>query len=163
MKRASIMLAAYIRTLQINFFAVAVETAKGVEIAIIAPDTMIDCVECDAPVVERRKGEMFARVKRLYTATKALPYYKPVARFETPYKSVKDIPVHKDMRARGLEIVVCEALNNAGDCAIHTGDDVSKVDIISEMFGNIEVKFGTGRLYYAGDTKKAKSKKGAKK
>lgn len=158
MKRASIMLAAYIRALQINFFAVAVETVKGVEVAIVAPDTMVDCVENDSPVIERRKGEMFARVKRLYTATKTLPYYKPVARFETPYKSVKEIPVHKDMRARGLEIVVCEALNNAGDCAVHTGDDVSKVDVVSEMFGNIETKFGTGRLYYAGEAKKTKKK-----
>lgn len=156
------MLASYIRVLQVNFFAVAVETAKGVEVAIVAPDIMIDCVEHDAPTIERRKGEMFARVKRLYTATKVLPYYKPVARFETPYKSVKDIPVHKSMRARGLEIVVCDALNNAGDSAVHTGDDISKVDVISTMFGNIEVKFGTGRLYYAGDTSKAK-KRGAKK
>jgi len=161
MKRASIMLTAYIRALQINFFAVAVETAKGVEVAIVAPDVMTDCVEFEAPVIERRKGEMFARVKRLYTATKVLPYYKPVARFETPYKSVKDIPIHKNMKARGLELVVCDALNRAGDDAIHTGDDVSKVDVLSRLFGNIEVKFGTGRLYYAGG-KKPKGK-GAKK
>lgn len=162
MKRASIMLASYIRILQINFFAVAVETAKGVEVAIVAPDTMINCVEIDAPVIERRKGELFARVKRLYTATKVLPYYKPVARFETPYKSVKDIPVHKDMRARGLEIVVCEALNAAGDVATHTGDDITKVDVISKLFGNIEVKFGTGRLYHASG-KNPKKKRGGKK
>ena len=160
MKKASIMLASYIRVLQVNFFAVAVETAKGVEVAIVAPDTMINCVESSAPVIERRKGELFARVKRLYTATKVLPYYKPVARFETPYKSVKDIPVHRDMKARGLEIVVCNALNSAGDIATHTGDDVFKVDVISKMFGNVEVKFGTGRLYYAGN---AKGKKGKKK
>lgn len=161
MKRASIMLTAYIRALQINFFAVAVETAKCVEIAIVAPDIMVDCVESDAPVIERRKGEMFARVKRLYTATKALPYYRPVARFETPYKSIKDIPIHKNMKARGLELVVCNALNAAGDSAVHTGDDISKVDVISMMFGNVECKLGTGRLYHAGG-KNPKGKKAKK-
>lgn len=159
MKRASIMLTAYIRALQINFFAVPVETAKGVEIAITAPDILIDCVENDAPTIERRKGEMFARLKRLYTATKVLPYYRPVARFETPYKSVKDFPVHKGMRARGFEIVVCDALNSAGDKAEHTGDDIGKADIISEMFGNVECKTGTGKLYYAGENNKKGGKK----
>ena len=161
MKRATILLTAYIRALQIDNFAVAVETAKGVEIAIVAPNTMIDCVEFDAPVIERRKGELFARVKRLYTATKVLPYYRPIARFETPYKSVKDIPIYKNMRARGLELVVCAALVKAGDTATHTGNDISKVDVISAMFGNVECKFGTGRLYHAGG-KNPKGKKAKK-
>ena len=159
MRRASIMLAAYIRALHINFFAVPVETAQGVEIAITAPDIMINCVETNAPTIERRKGEMFARLKRLYTATKVLPYYRPVARFSTPYKSVKDFPVHKGMRARGFELVVCDALNAAGDHAEHTGDDIGKADVISQMFGNIECKTGTGKLYYAGEKKGKDGKK----
>ena len=161
MKRATILLTAYIRALSIDNFAVAIETAKGVEIAIVAPDTMINCIESDAPVVERRNGEMFARLKRTYTATKTLPYYRPIARFTTPYKSVKDIPVHRSMRARGLEIVVCNALNTAGDKAKHTGDDISKVDVISEMFGNVECKFGGARMYHAGG-KSPKNKGGEK-
>jgi len=161
MKRATILLKSYIRALSIDNFAVAIETAKGVEIAIVTNDTMINCIETDAPVIERRNGELFARVKRMYTATKALPYYKPIARLETPYKSVKDIPIYKSMRARGLEIVVCEALNSIGDNAIHTGDDISKVDVISEIFGNIECKFGAGRLYHAGG-KNPKNKGGKK-
>ena len=161
MKRATILLTAYIRALQINQFAVAIETAKGVEIAIVAPDILVDCVEHEAPIIERRKGEIFARLKRTYTATKTLPYYRPVARFSTPYKSVKDIPVHKSMKARGLEIVVCDALNAAGDTATHTGDNISSVDVVSQMFGNVECKFGGARLYHAGG--KNPKKRGAKK
>ena len=154
MKRATIMLNSYIRALNISFFAIPVETAKCAEIAIVAPDIMTQCVENSAPVIERRKGELFARVKRLYTATKALPYYRPVARIETPYKHVKDFPIHAGMRARGFEIVVCEALNAIGDSATHSGDNIAQVDVVSKMFGNIECKTGTGKLYYAGGKKK---------
>ena len=161
MKRATIMLMAYIRALQINNFAIPCETAKGVEFCIIAPDTLMNCVEHDAPTIERRNGEMFARVKRLYTATKVLPYYRPIARIETPYKSVKEFPIHANMKARGAEIVLCNALNAIGDNAIHTGDSIGKCDVVSELFGNIEVKIGAGKLYYAGE--KPKKRKRVKK
>lgn len=144
MKRASSMVRTYVRKMGIDFFAFPIEKSNGVYIALVEPENIVNAIENDFPVVERRKGELFYRMKRMYSAVKVLPYLHPVHLVETNYKHVKDFPTHAGMQARGFELVVAEALN-----AIHTGDNINSVDAIQCVYGRIECKIGGGRLYWA--------------
>ena len=144
MKKGSIMLASYIRKMKIDFFAFPVEMRNCVHIAIIAPDTLIQCIENDSPMLEKRKGELFNRVRRCYSPIRVMPEFRPIATFPTAYKKVKDFPIHAGMRARGFEIVVAETIG-----AKHTGDKMKDVDIVSTILGRIECKIGAGKLYWA--------------
>ena len=146
MKMAVKMLIAYIRALCIDFFAVPVEDSKGLHIAIIAPDMVIRNVENNTRIIERDKGELFARLKRVYTATIVCPLLRPVMLLDTPYKRLKDIPPYHCMKSRGFELVVCDALNAAGYTATHKGNELASIDIVCAELGNIEVKIGRGKF-----------------
>lgn len=140
------MMLAYIRTLDINFFAVPVEDSKGLHVAIVAPDIMVRNIENNSRIIERDKGELFARLKRVYTATIVCPLARPVMLLDTPYKRLKDIPPYHSMRSRGFELIVCNALNDAGFTATHKGNELASIDVVCMELGNIEVKVGRGKF-----------------
>lgn len=142
MKMASKMFAKYIRTMGADFIAVPVE-GDCLKVAIVAPDNVIKCIEDGARVVERRKGERYARVKRIYTATIVCPLWRPVALIDTPYKRFNDVPEHCKMRSRGWEIVVAEVTHG-----IHKGDNAGIVDVEGSDYGDLECKCGASKLYH---------------
>lgn len=144
MKRGAIMVRTYVRKMGIDFFAFPIEKGGKVHIALVEPENIVNAIENDLPIVERRKGELFYRMRRVYSPIKTLPYLKPSHMIETNYKRVKDIPAHCGMVARGFEIVVAETLN-----AIHSGDELKSVDVMQCVYGRIECKIGGGRLYWA--------------
>lgn len=137
-----------VHKLPIDFIAFPVEDSKRANVAIISPETIVNMIENDSIMIEYDKGEEYARMKRLYTVTKVAPIVHPVLIVPTRYRRVKDFPKHHNMTARGFELVVTESLNDFfgdGD-AIHKGDDISSVDVVSQMLGNIECKFGRAKL-----------------
>ena len=144
MKRGAIMVQTYVRKMHIDFFAFPIEKCGKVFIALIEPENIVNAIENDLPVVERRKGELFYRMKRMYSPIKVLPYLRPTHLIETAYKHVSDFPRHCGMIARGFELVVAETLG-----ALHSGDELKAVDVIDCMYGRIECKIGGGRLYWA--------------
>ena len=144
MKRGAIMVQTYVRKMHIDFFAFPIEKCGKVYIALIEPENIVNAIENDFPVVERRKGELFYRMRRMYSPIKTLPYLRPTHLIETAYKRVADFPRHGGMIARGFELVVAETLG-----ALHSGDELKAVDVIDCMYGRIECKIGGGRLYWA--------------
>lgn len=144
MKKASVMLKSYIFQMHIDFFAFPVQFPTGVRIALIKPENMIDCIERDSRMIERRKGELFARVRRMYNPIKVIPEFKPTLLVETEYKRIDDFPIHAGLKARGFEIVVANTLG-----ALHSGDLIKSVDVVDTTIGRIECKIGGGRLYWA--------------
>lgn len=144
MKRGATMVKTYVRKMGIDFFAYPIEKPDGVYIALTEPENIVNAIEHDAPIVERRKGELFFRMRRQYSPVKVLPHLRPTHLIKTNYKRVKDFPAHAGMKARGFELVVSEALN-----AVHTGDKLNAVDVIQCVYGRIECKIGGGRLYWA--------------
>ena len=144
MKRGATMVRTYVRNMKINFFAFPIEKPDCVYIALVEPENIVNAIENDLPIVERKKGELFYRMKRTYSPVKTLPYLRPTHLIKTNYKRVSDFPVHAGLKARGFEIVTAEALN-----AIHTGDKLKAVDVIQSVYGRIECKIGGGRLYWA--------------
>lgn len=144
MKRGTMMVKTYVRKMHIDFFAFPIEKCGKVFIALIEPENIINAIENDLPVVERRKGELFYRMKRMYSPIKVLPYLRPAHMIETSYKKVSDFPKHYGMIARGFEVVISETLG-----ALHSGDELKAVDIIDCVYGRIECKIGGGRLYWA--------------
>jgi len=144
MKRGAKMVQTYTRKMKIDFFAFPVEKIDAVYIALIEPQTIIDAIENDLPIVERRKGELYYRMKRKYSAVNTLPYLRPVHLIRTSYRRVKDFPEHCGMIARGFEIVVSDTVG-----AIHSGDILRNVDVIDTILGRIECKIGGGKLYWA--------------
>lgn len=144
MKRGAIMVRTYVKKMHIDFFAVPIEKDGFVHIALIEPENIINAIEQDMPVIERRKGELFYRVKRVYSPIKTLPYYRPTHLIKTDVKRVSDIIPHCNSIARGFELLVARALN-----AEHVGDNINSVDVIQTVYGKIECKIGGGRLYWA--------------
>lgn len=144
MKRGAIMVQTYVKKMGIDFFAFPIEKCGKVYIALVEPENIVNAIENDFPIVERKKGELFYRMKRTYSAIKTLPYLRPTHLIETNYKRVADFPTHAGMKARGFELVVSEALN-----AVHTGDKLNAVDVVQCVYGRIECKIGGGRLYWA--------------
>lgn len=144
MKRGAMMVRTYVRKMGIDFFAFPIEKGGNVYIALIEPDMIIQAIENDAPIVERRKGELFYRMRRVYSPVKALPYLRPVHLIKTDIDKVKNMPEHAGLKARGFEIVVSDTLG-----AQHTGDELKAVDVVDTMYGRIECKIGGGRLYWA--------------
>ena len=144
MKRGAIMVRTYVRKMGINFFAYPIEKGGKVFIALVEPENIVSAIENNSPIVERRKGELFYRLKRMYSPIKVLPYLRPTHMIETNYKRVSDFPIHAGLRARGFELVVSEALH-----ASHIGDELRNVDVIQCVYGRIECKIGGGRLYWA--------------
>ena len=142
MKMASKMFVKYIRTMQADFMAIPVE-GDCLKVAIVAPDMVVKCIEEGARVIERRKGERYARMKRVYTATTVCPLWRPVALIDTPYKQFKDVPKHGGMIARGWEKVVADATHGT-----HTGDNAGCVDVIDSDFGILECKCGGSKFYF---------------
>lgn len=144
MKRGAIMVKTYVRKMGIDFFAFPIEKGGNVYIALVVPDMIIQAIENDAPIVERRKGELFYRMRRIYSPVKVLPYLRPVHLIKTNIDKVKNMPEHAGLKARGFEIVVSDTLG-----AQHTGDKLKAVDVVDTMYGRIECKIGGGRLYWA--------------
>ena len=144
MKRGATMVRTYARKMQIDFFAFPIEKNGFVHIALIEPENIVNAIENDFPVVERRTGELFYRMKRQYSPIKTLPFLRPTHLIKTDIHKVKDIPPHCGMIARGFEVLVASALN-----AEHTGDKLKEVEVIQTVYGRIECKIGTGRLYWA--------------
>lgn len=144
MKRGARMVMTYVRKMGIDFFAFPIEKDGKVFIALINPDMIVMAIEDDFPVVERRKGELFFRMKRVYSPIKTLPYLRPTHLIPTDIDRVKNIPEHKGLKARGFEIVVADTLG-----ATHTGDRLKQVDVIDTAYGRVECKIGGGRLYWA--------------
>lgn len=139
------MVQTYVKKMGIDFFAFPVEMRDCMHIALIAPDSIINAIEHDSPMIEKRKGELFARLRRKYSPIHVMPAFHPVALIPTEYAKVADIPKHSNMIARGFEIVVASALQGK-----HTGDKLRSVDIIETEYGTIECKIGASRLYWAG-------------
>lgn len=147
MKKATQMFLKYVRVMKIDFLAFPIEDyMNGLQIAIIAPDSMAAAIERGSNILGRDKGEMYARMKRRYRADKICPELHPVAIIKTGLKSVKDIPKHHNMQARGFELVVTQALNG-----IHRGDEIAKCDVTAPLFGNVECKFGRSKLYFTSE------------
>lgn len=144
MKRGSTMVLTYVRKMGIDFFAVPIEKPDGVYIALVEPANIVNAIENDLPIVERKKGELFYRLCRKYSAIKTLPYLRPTHLIKTDCSKVKDILPHCGMVARGWEVVVAETLQ-----ALHTGDKIKSVDVIDCVYGRLECKFGGGRFYWA--------------
>lgn len=144
MKRGANMVRTYVRKMGIDFFAYPIEKNGKVYIALIEPENIVNAIENNLPIVERRKGELFYRMRRTYNPIKTLPYLRPKHMIETNYRRVVDFPIHAGLRARGFELVASEALN-----ANHVGDKLNSVDIIQCVYGRIECKIGGGRLYWA--------------
>ena len=96
-------------------------------------------------LIYRRKGERFARLRRMYSPINICPVLRPVLQVKTAYKRLEDVPKHCGLIARGFELVVAETLGGK-----HVGDDAGNVDVIHPVYGRIETKVGEGRLYYAG-------------
>jgi len=144
MKRGATMVKTYVRKMGIDFFAFPIEKDGFVHIALVSPDMIVKAIEDDAPIVERRKGELFYRMRRVYSPIKVLPYLRPVHLIKTDIDKVKNMPEHAGLKARGFEIVVADTLN-----AIHSGDKLKAVDVIDTVYGRIECKIGGGRLYWA--------------
>lgn len=144
MKRGATMVKTYVRKMGIDFFAFPIEKDRSVYIALVLPEMIIQAIENDAPIVERRKGELFYRMRRVYSPVKALPYLRPVHLIKTNIDKVRNIPEHAGLKARGFEIVVSDTLD-----AQHTGDKLKAVDVIDTTYGRIECKIGGGRLYWA--------------
>jgi len=140
------MFLAYIRVLAIDFFAVPIEKPDGLYIGLIAPD--IFAAAFGSKLIYRRKGERFARLRRMYSPINVCPVLRPVLQVKTIYKRLNDVPPHCGMVARGFEKVVAETLGGE-----HVGDDAGNVDVIHQVYGRIEIKVGEGRLYYAGTIK----------
>lgn len=137
-----------VKALPIDYIAFPVEDSRRANIAIIAPETIVSMIESDSPMITYDKGEDFARMKRMYTVTKVAPIVRPVLVIPTRYRRVKDFPMHHGMIARGFELVTVEALNDffGEGNAIHRGDNVSSVDVVSKTLGNIECKIGRAKL-----------------
>lgn len=144
MKRGAMMVRTYVRKMKIDFFAFPIEKQNQVFIALIEPEQIVTCIEEELPVVERRKGELFYRMKRAYSPMKTIPFLRPVHLVPTMYKRVSDFPKHNGLQARGFELVVSETLG-----AIHSGDILKAVDVVDCVCGRIECKIGGGRLYWA--------------
>ena len=123
MKMALKMFLAYIRVLAIDFFAIPIEKPDGLYVGLIAPD--IFAAAFGSKLVYRRKGERFARLRRMYSPINVCPVLRPVLQVKTQYKRLEDVPKHG-------------------------GDDAGDVDVIHPVYGRIETKIGEGRLYYAG-------------
>jgi hypothetical protein len=134
----------YVQTMDIDFFAFPVQYSGNVKIALVNPVTVREMIANHELPVEFRKGESFARLRRLYTATKVLRVYHTPYVFDTGLSTVKAIPCHKGMPARGWEIVVADTLDGK-----HTGDNIHEVDVIHPIYGRIECKIGGGRFYTA--------------
>lgn len=148
MKEASRYFLEAVRDLGIDFVALPLETTKALNIAITAPDRIYQLIEEESIMIQYDKGELYARWRRLYTATKVAPIIRPVLVIPTQYKRLKDIPPYHNMLSRGFEIVTRDALNNYygdGD-AVHIGDDISKGDVVSQHLGIIECKVGRGKF-----------------
>jgi len=142
MKMASKMFCKYIRDMQADFVAVPVE-GDCLKVAIVAPDMIVKCIEDSARVIERRKGERYARMKRVYTATIVCPLWRPVALIDTPYKRFKDVPTHCGMRSRGWEVVVADVTHGT-----HKGDNAGVVDVKNSDYGDLECKCGSSKFYH---------------
>lgn len=134
----------YIEQMDIDFFAFPVQYSGNVKVALANPVKVREMIANHAITVEFRKGELFARLRRLYTATKVLPVYKTPYVFDTTINNVKAIPNYKGSQARGWETIVADVLQGQ-----HVGDNLMNVDVISPIYGRIECKIGTGRLYLA--------------
>ena len=143
MKMALKMFLAYIRVLAIDFFAVPIEKPDGLYIGLVAPDLF--AAAFGSKLIYRRKGERFARLRRMYSPINICPVLRPVLQVKTAYKRLEDVPKHCGLIARGFELVVAETLGGK-----HVGDDAGNVDVIHPVYGRIETKVGEGRLYYAG-------------
>ena len=134
----------YIEQMNIDFFAFPVQYSGNVKVALVNPVKVREMIANHAITVEFRKGELFVRLRRMYTATKVLPIYKTPYIFDTNITNVKAIPNHKGSQARGFEVLTAEVLQGQ-----HTGDNISEVDVISPIYGRIECKIGAGRFYMA--------------
>ena len=132
----------YFRELNITFVGVAIQSARCVQIGFTVPDVIIDNIEQGTALCTRKRGELYARLRRNYKATFVCPLIHPIMVLDTPYQRIADIPEHKEMKSRGLELVALDALLSHGYHAIHTGDDIAKPDIQCDELGNIEIKYG---------------------
>ena len=146
MSMALKMFLAYIRVLAIDFFAIPIEKPDGLYVGLVAPDIFASAFT--SKLIYRRKGERFARLRRMYSPINVCPVLRPVLQVKTQYKRLDEVPKHCGLVARGFEIVVAETLGGQ-----HVGDDAGNVDVIHSVYGRIETKIGEGRLYYAGTIK----------
>lgn len=139
------MVQTYVKKMRIDFFAFPVEMRDYMHIALITPDSIIQAIESNSPMIEKRKGELFARLRRKYSPVHVMPAFHPIVTIPTEYAKVSDIPKHSGMIARGFEIVVTSALHGK-----HSGDELRTIDVIDTDYGRIECKIGASRLYWAG-------------
>ena len=152
MEKALAMLNEYIAKMRIDYFAFAEQTSKGVNAVLINSvefsDAIANCIEQGflPELLTIEKGEQFFRVRRQYSPVKMWVGLQGIAkiRIDTGLQKIKDIPKHKGMQARGWELKVAKAVGGE-----HTGDDITKIDVVSDVYGFIECKFGGGRLYTA--------------
>ena len=147
------MLKEYANKMHIDNFVFAEQTSKCVNCVIIdawdfikAIDDYLTTFDELPELLTMEKGEQFFRIKRQYSAVKMWQGLQGVAkiRLDTGLQKIKDIPKHKGMQARGWELKVAKAVGGE-----HTGDDITKIDVVSDVYGFIECKFGGGRLYTA--------------
>lgn len=138
------MLNEYIEQMDIDFFALPVQYSGEIKIALVNPVKVREMIANHEITVEFRKGERFARLRRLYTATKILSVYRTPYIFDTHLPNIKAIPNHRGSQARGWEQIVATVLGGE-----HTGDNIRDVDVIHMIYGRIECKIGGGRFYLA--------------
>ena len=147
------MLKEYANKMHIDNFVFAEQTSKCVNCVIIdawdfikAIDDYLTTFDELPELLTMEKGEQFFRIKRQYSAVKMWQGLQQVdkIRHTTYIDKVKNMPTWKGMKARGFEVVVAESTGGQ-----HTGDDVNNVDVIHNIYGRMEVKYGGGRLYTA--------------
>ena len=152
MKKALAMMNEYIAKMGIDYFSFPEQTSRGVNMVLInaaeLANAVSDCIENGflPELLTIEKGEEFFRVRRQYSPVKMWVGLQGIAkiRIDTGLSKIKDIPRHKNMQARGWELITAKVVNGE-----HTGDDITKIDVASLYYGNIECKFGGGRVYTA--------------
>lgn len=152
-ERALELMHEYIESMNIDYFAIAEQTANTVNIVLINAKALHAAIAAyaaendDLPTLcYIGKGEEFARVARRVQATHMWQGLSSVRKVKIPttYRKKMDIPEHAGMQSRGWEIVVANTIGGE-----HTGDDVRNVDVIHPAYGRIECKFPGGRIYTA--------------
>lgn len=144
MLKAIEILLAYVAAFGIDVFAIPAQDSRNLLVMIVSIDSMINAIKAGYCTID--PNEDYARMGRKMTVTAIAPLFKPLAIYRTSYKRYGDIPKHAGQLARGFEKVVTETLNTYGDNAIHTGDNKTDTDVLSEKWKKIECKTGRGEL-----------------
>ena len=137
MKTMSRMFARYAREKGFALVAFPMQEATRVSIALIAPDRIIDAMENQSRMITRLRGESYARFRELYTATKVAPELRPVKVIQTDYRKINDMIMDGMTLAKSFEIVTARYT-----FGIVIGNDNSKTDVDSPVYGLIECKIG---------------------